>query len=154
MNVSTTDIRSNHSDYRDHHRDYREPRITHERLIAMKRFDDREVTRQKISLGTWIKEQINELLSCFDAAMFRKQNSCATRGHRVAVYKTRPSSSKCADCAASITSTTQMRSSGQHALRISMPVVQNTDETDFWVDQAALDRKIANRKKKLACWQQ
>lgn len=152
MNDSEPKIGSKHSDYQEHPRDYREPRITQERLAAMKRLPDCETTRQ-LTFSAWLTEQVNELLSCLNAAMFRNQNSCATRGHRVAVHKSRIGALKCTDCGESITSAVQIRSSINAPRLSTTPQAQNLNGTNFWVDEAALDRKLVNRKMKPACWQ-
>lgn len=131
----------------------REPRITHDRLKAMKRVDT-QTARKKISIGAWIEEQINDLASFVSATLFRTRNNCATRGHRVSVDNARLGSCKCADCGETITSTSQIRSGLQHAKNLAIkPVMQNPTQSGFWVDESAIDRKITNRRRKSRCWQ-
>ncbi len=152
MNVST--LKTQYSDLHQIKKQaQREPRITHDRLRAMKSIDT-ETARQKISLRCWLEEQINDLVSFINVTLSRSKNNCATRGHRVSVHNARLGSCKCADCGENITSTSQIRSGMQHAKNLEIkPVLQNPTHSTFWVDESAIDRKIANRRKKVRCWQ-
>ncbi len=152
MNVSTHDHVYANMKATLHNTDltYREPRITNTQLMAMKCIDI-QAERQKITLGAWLEEQINDLVAFFNVLIARSKSNCATRGHRVSVQNSRIGSCKCADCGANIATASQILQHTRNAEK-NNPIVKNAINSAFWLDEAAIDRKITNRKKQNACW--
>lgn len=142
MNVSTFNA---HASYRSHQsrQARREPRITHERLTTMRNLETNMPPEGK-SVRAWIEEQFNDFVSYIKVLAFRRsKNNCTTHGHRVLVDNARLGICKCAVCGASITSTAQI---GR-----DLPTGHNSrhraNHSGYWVDESAVGRKNADRRK-------
>lgn len=116
----------------------RSPRITQERLMAMRNAADVK-SSPKITFGSWLKDQIEELIAFANLSAYKKGDECSTRGHRVSIYKSYIRNCICADCGHKITSSCELRRN-TGAIELSThnqpPIRDRALPRRYWVDES------------------